>query len=197
MGNDEEEPPSTPTRTAPVAYEPFEKDVQVYDGYRTNHISNEMWPTKEYLDYEKKVNDFLKGTNESKKKPTSTKKQTNHGRRSMNQRRSGKFQKSHEYPADVPDDFPTNTVCVDRLVASTTANQLQSAFTRYGNIKSVRMFSSDPSGRYLPGRPIQHSANICFENFDSVEKIMSDNRSPGIKLNGNKLEFRKWKPSRL
>lgn len=195
MYNCEEELPSTPTVITPIIDEQYEKNEQMYDGNRTNYINNEPWPTKEYLDYQKKVNDFLRST-DNLKKPTSIKKQTNPGRKLMNQRRSGKQQKFHECPAGT-DDFPTNTVCVDRLVASTTADQLQSAFARYGNIKSVRMFPSDPSGRYLPGRLTQHSANISFEHHDSVEKIMSESRSPGIKMNGNILRFRKGKPSRL
>lgn len=192
--NNDESPPSPPS-TIPVVNETYKQDIQVNDGCKMNTVSSELWPTQEYLDYEKKVNAFLKSHSEPKKS-TSSMKSSNYAKKYH--RKSGKQQKSHEYTVDVEaNDFQTNTVYVDGLVASTTASQLQSALTPYGPVKSVRMFSSDESGFYLPSKPIQHAAKIRFENIESVEKIMSDSRNSGFNFKGKKLGFRKSNPSRI
>jgi len=94
---------------------------------------------------------------------------------------------------DDDDDRPTNLLRVDRLDKSITADQLYAAFNRYGKVQWVRVFPGGnnwPSGSVYP----YHSARVCFERTESVDKAMADYQEPGCTINGGLVTFNKSKP---
>jgi len=96
-------------------------------------------------------------------------------------------------PDDDDDSRPTNLLRVDRLDKSVTADQLYSAFSRYGKVQWVRVFPggySWTSGSVYP----YHSARICFDRTESVDRVLADHQGTGCTIKGVLVNFSKSKP---
>ncbi|XP_060863669.1 uncharacterized protein LOC132940212 [Metopolophium dirhodum] len=94
---------------------------------------------------------------------------------------------------DDEDSRPTDLLRVDRLDKSVTADQLYAAFSRYGKVQWVRVFPggySWPSGCVYP----YHSARVCFDRTESVDRVLADHQSSGCTIKGVPVNFSKSKP---
>ncbi|XP_025204134.1 uncharacterized protein LOC112600978 [Melanaphis sacchari] len=136
--------------------------------------SDESWSIREqYLAYHEKVKEFL-------------------GQSTVDR------QPQHPCTEVIADDDvgPTDRLNVDRLDKSVTADQLYAAFSRYGKVLWVRVLPGGNRCDWSSGSgPPYHSARVCFDRIESVDRVMADYRGPGCTINGVRVSFSKSKSS--